>query len=368
MSQRTVDVHNHMYPKEYLDFLAGRKGRRSWAEQTGPNSYLLWNDDVIIAHIDRAGHYDPAVRIADMDRAGLDTQVISKTIPDPSALPREQGIYWAKRVNDYFAEVTQAYPHRIYAMACLPYQDPDEACYELERCINDLGVKGIQMFSNCQGTVMFDPRFDGIFKLANDHKLPVLIHPTVPLTAEAMKKSRMPFQLFSYTMDTSLCMMGLIFNGVFEKHKDLRAVHSHLGGVVPYLVSRLHASWKGYAEEWDLALDEHPADTYTKRVFPDTASSNHLPSLRACLDWVGTSQIVLGTDYAHRSGDPKGAIAAVTGLGKLAGLTEPEVDRILGANAEELFNLPPMPDALRASTAEARARAGARRAQSAGVS
>jgi len=342
MAQRTVDVHNHLYPREYLTYLAGRKGQRQRAEQTGPNSYLLWDEDVVVAHIDRAGHYDPAARIADLDKAGLDTQIISKTIPDPSVLPKDEGIYWSKKVNDHYAEVVAKYPGRLYAMACLPYQDPDAACKELERCIKDLKVVGIQMFGNCNGDVMFDPKFDGIFKLANDNNLPVMMHPTVPLTKDAMKKSRIPYQLYGYTLDTSLATVALIFNGVFQKHKNLKMVHVHLGGVVPYLVRRLKDSWKGYSKEWGLALDENPEETYRKRVYPDTASF-YLPAMKCCLEWVGAEHIVMGTDYAHRVGDPEGAIKAITDLGKQAGLTPAQVDRILGKNLEELYRLPAMP-------------------------
>jgi len=344
MAQRTVDIHNHLYPKDYLTYLAGRKGQRQRAEQTGPNSYLLWDDDVIVAHIDRAGHYDVAARIADLDKAGLDTQVMSKTIPDPSVLPREEGVYWAKKINDHYAEACRAYPGRLYAMACLPYQDVDASCKELERCIKDLGVKGIQMFSNCNGDVMFDPKFDPIFKMASDHKLPVLMHPTVPLTKDAMKKSRIPYQLYGYTVDTTMATIALIFNGVFQRHKGLKVVHVHLGGVAPYLVRRLQDSWKGYAKEWKLELDEHPDLTYRTRVYPDTASF-YLPAMKCCLEWVGPEHIVIGTDYAHRVGDPEGAIKAVKDLGTQANLSPDQVDRILGKNAEELFNLPPMASA-----------------------
>lgn len=344
MAQRTVDIHNHLYPREYLQFLAGRTGQRVRAEQTGPNSYLLWDDDVVVAHIDRAGHYDPAARIADLDKAGLDTQVISQTIPDPSALSRDEGVYWAKKINDHYAEVCRTYPGRLYAMACLPYQDVEAACQELERCITDLGVKGIQMFSNCNGDVMFDQRFDAIFKMASDHRLPVLMHPTVPMTKETMKKSRIPYQLYGYTVDTSLATIGLIFNGVFQRHKNLKVIHVHLGGVVPYLVRRLQDSWKGYAKEWGLELDENPEQTYRTRVYPDTASF-YLPAMKCCLEWVGPEQIVIGTDYAHRVGDPEGAIKAVMDLGKQVNLPQDKIDRILGKNAEELFNLPPMASA-----------------------
>ena len=125
MAQRTVDIHNHYYPVDYIKHLLGRTGKTK-AVQTGPHSYVMKASDVIVAHIDRPGHYDLAARIADLDKAGMDTQVVSKTIPGPDMLERDEGVYWAKRINDALAEATQKYPHRLYAYACLPYQDVDE--------------------------------------------------------------------------------------------------------------------------------------------------------------------------------------------------------------------------------------------------
>jgi aminocarboxymuconate-semialdehyde decarboxylase len=342
MAQRTVDVHNHFYPSEYLEYLVSRQGRWCRATQTGEHSYLLWAGDVIVAHIDRAGHYDMDARIRDLDRAGMDTQIISKTVPGPEMLEPKAGVYWAKRINDHFAEQKAKHPHRIFTMAALPYQVPDEACKELERCYKELDVKGIQMFSNCQNDVMFDPKFDGIFALANQYELPILMHPAVPLTAPAMDKARIPYQLYGYTVDTSLAVIGLIFNGVFEKHKNITMIHAHLGGIVPYLVRRLVDSWKGYAKEWGLSLSEHPEETYRKRVYPDTTSF-YLPAMKCCLEWVGVEHLVIGTDYAHRVGDPEGAIGSVLGLGKEINMPQNQVDLILGVNAEKLFKLPPMP-------------------------
>src|SRR3989337_1540896 len=104
MAQRPVDVHNHWYPPDYLEHLVSRT-EAPYARQTGPTSYLCYaQGDVIVAHIDRAGHYDLSARMEDLDKAGLDTQVISITIPDPSSLPADEGVYWAKRINDEYAE------------------------------------------------------------------------------------------------------------------------------------------------------------------------------------------------------------------------------------------------------------------------
>jgi aminocarboxymuconate-semialdehyde decarboxylase len=338
---RTVDVHNHLYPWDYLQHLLNRPGKPT-CRQTGPHSFVMKYNDVIFAHMDRPGHYDVDARIRDLDKAGMDTQIISKTTPGPEMLELAEGNYWAKRINDTLAEAGQKYPHRLYAYATLNYQDVDEACKELERCIKDLGVKGVQMFSNMQGMPMHDPRFEPIFQMAAENNLPILMHPTVPLTASVLDMMKIPYQLYGYTLDTSMAVIGLIFHGVFSRNKNLKMIHSHLGGVVPYMVRRLRDSWKGYSKEWGLELDEYPDEIYARQVYPDTTSF-YLPAMKACLEWVGPSHMMIGTDYAHRVGDPEGAIKSILDLGGQTNMSKEDLNLILGKNAEKLFNLPPMP-------------------------
>lgn len=340
MAQRTVDVHNHWYPQEYLDYIVSRGEANSpYAVHDGGTHYRIWYKGVCVAHIDRAGHYDLEARIRDLDAAGLDTQIISVTIPGPETLEKEVGIYWAKKCNDALNKATQDYPGRFYFMAGLPWQDPDEACKELERCY-EMGCKGIQMFSNFNGEPVFLEKFHGIYELANKWELPFLVHPAVPLTASVMDKMKIPYQLWGYTLDTSMAVVSLILQGVMEKYPKLRFVHGHLGGMVPYFVRRLHDSYKGYAKEWGIDLKESPEITYKERVYPDTTSF-YLPAMKCCLEWVGPSHMGLGTDYAHRVGDPEGAISAVKALGEQAGLSQDEIDMILGKNMEKLYKLPP---------------------------
>ncbi|MEW6663738.1 MAG: amidohydrolase family protein [Thermodesulfobacteriota bacterium] len=342
MAQRTVDVHTHWYPKEYLDYLISRGSTNTpYATHDGGTHYRCWYKGVSVAHIDRAGHYDLKPRIEDMDKAGLDTQLISVTIPGPECLERDKGIYWAKRNNDALRKATEDYPGRFYFLASLPYQDPDEACKELERC-HEMGCKGIQMFSNLMGEPIFLEKYFGIYEMANKWELPMLMHPAVPLTAAIMDKIKIPYQLWGYTLDTSMAVVSLIFQGVMDKFPNLTIIHGHLGGMVPYFVRRLNDSYKGYGKEWGIELKEPPDVTYRKRVYPDTTSF-YLPAMKCCLEWMGPDHLVMGTDYAHRVGDPEGAIKAIKDLGEQAGLKKDEVDMILGKNLERLFKLPPMP-------------------------
>ena len=342
MAQRTVDAHNHWYPPDYLEYLVSRT-EPPYARQTGPNSYVCYAPGkVIVAHIDRPGHFNLKARIEDLDAAGLDTQVMSVTIPGPEMLPAKEGVYWAKRINDQLADAARDYPGRFYVAASLPFQAPDEAAKELERSYKDLGAKSTQVFSNINGEPLFLPKFDQLFALWNEWEMPVLLHPTVPWTAELMNMLRIPYQLYGYTFDTSVSMISLIFNGVFQKYPNLKMIHGHLGGVVPYLVERLRASWKGYAKEWGLELDESPDVTYARQVWPDTTSF-YEPAMKCALEWVGVEHLIVGTDYAHRVGDPEGAIKSINDLGAALSLPQAEIDAMLGRNAEELFKLPPMP-------------------------
>ncbi|MFH1137821.1 MAG: amidohydrolase family protein [Pseudomonadota bacterium] len=342
MAQRTVDVHNHWYPKEYMDFLMSRGTDQSpYMRHDGGTHFRGYYNGVCCAHIDRAGHYDLEARIKDLDAAGLDTQLLSVTIPSPDTLEPEKAIYWSKRCNDYLKKAEETYPGRFYCMATLPYNVPDEACLEIERCVS-MGFKGIQMFSNFGGEPVWLDKYDGIYALADKHELPMLVHPSNPLAGPIMDRMKIPYQLWGYTLDTSMAVVSLIFQGFFEKYKKLTMVHGHLGGMVPYFVRRLHDSYKGYGKEWGIELSESPDETYRKRVYPDTTSF-YLPAMKCCLEWVGPDHMGIGTDYAHRVGDPEGAIKAVKDLGEQFGLSQDGIDQILGKTWETIFKLPPRP-------------------------
>jgi aminocarboxymuconate-semialdehyde decarboxylase len=330
---RTIDVHNHLYPREWINYLEKRT-EPPRMERTGPTSWLFRSEDVPVAHISRAGHYDPVARIEDMDKYGIDVQILSLTTPSVELLPANEGVTWARKVNDYLASVCQKYPNRFYAYATLPYQDVDEAVNELERAYKDLGVKGIIMFSNISGKPIASPEFYPVYTRAEEYELPILIHPAPPLTASIMKKLRLPLPLFGFVLDTTMAVISLIFEGALEKHPRLKLIHSHLGGVVPYMVGRIDDSFNNYFKEYGLELPRAPSEYYKRQVYVDSISYN-LPAMRCCFDWLGPDHIMLGTDYAHPVGHIEDAIRYVRDMG----LCEEDTDKILGGNAATIFRL-----------------------------
>ena len=330
---RTIDVHNHLYPIEWMDHLEKSTGRITM-KRTSPTSMIFYADGVPLSHVSRAGHYNPEARLEDMDKYGIDVNILSLTTPSVEVVPPKEGVIWAKKVNDYFAGICQKYPERFYAYATLPYQNIDEAMKELARAYKDLGVKGIMIFSNINGKLITSPEFYPIYAKAEEYELPILIHPAPPLTAEVMKKLRLPLPLFGFVFDTTMAIISLIFQGVLEKHPKLKLIHSHLGGVVPYMVGRIDDSFSNYSKEYELELPRAPSDYYKRQVYVDSISY-HLPAMRCCLDWLGPDHIMLGTDYAHPIGHIEKAIRNVRDMG----LSEDDTDKILGGNAARIFKL-----------------------------
>jgi len=331
----SIDVHNHLYPIEWIKELEGKSNPKM--VKTGPTSYVAYVNDIPVAHVDRAGHYDPAARVEDLDKAGMDAQILSQTIPSVELLNKEEGVAWAKRINESMAKVCQQYPGRFYFYITLAYQDMDESIKEIERCKKEMGeyAKGIMFFSNINGKPVTSPEFMPLYAVAEKNGLPILVHPASPLTDEVMKKVRLPFQLFGYTLDTTMAIATLIFNGVMEKHPKLDLIHCHLGGMAPYMLRRMDDAFKGYGKEWGYAdLPKKPSEYYKAQVYPDTCNFNKA-AVTCCYQEMGADHIVLGTDYAHRVGDPEGAIGEVQALD----VSQDEKEAILGLNVKRIFNL-----------------------------
>ncbi len=330
---KVIDVHNTFYPKPWIEYLETRT-KSPRVKRTGPTSYVFYSNGTATAHLDRTGHYDPEARLRDMDAAGIDVQMLALTIPGVEVIEPKEGITWAKKVNDFMAEVCQKYPGRFYAHAALPYQEPDAAARELERAYKDLGVKGILLTSNFNGKCVASPEYHPIYAMAEQYGLPLNVHPASPLTRGIMKEHRLSVAMYGYTFDTSMAVMSLIWQGVLEKFPGLILMHSHLGGIVPYSFGRVDTCWSSFHEEMGLKLKKMPTEYYKSQVYVDTISY-HTPAMKCCLETMGVDHICLGTDYAHRIGNIEEAIDWV----KKFGLSEKDTDKILGGNAARIYKL-----------------------------
>lgn len=330
---RLIDVHNDLCPPDWMAYLEKRTEHPRLV-RTGADSWAFYWEGISMAHLRRAGHYDPQARLEDMDRFGTDVQMVSLTGTGLECLPAGEGAAWASRVNDYFAGVCRQYPGRFYAYAALPYQDADASVRELDRAYKHLGVKGILMFSNINGKSIAAPEFHPLYARAEEYGLPVFVHPAVPLTAEVMKKVGLPLPLFGFTLDTTMAVVSLIFQGVLEKYPGLKIIHAHLGGVVPYLAQRMDDNFKGHAEQWGFSLPHPPSLYYRRQVYIDSISFNP-PAMRCALEFAGVERVLFGSDYPHLARDPAQAADSVRNLG----LPEKDTRDILGGNSAALFGL-----------------------------
>jgi aminocarboxymuconate-semialdehyde decarboxylase len=330
---KVIDIHNHLYPKEWMDYLEGRTGSLT-LKRIGPREMIFYYKGARLATVSRAGHYDTDARMKDLDEYGIDSQIISLTTPSVELISRKEGVIWAKKVNDYLAAVCEKHKNRLYAYATLPLQDGKESVKELERAYKDLGAKGTVIFSNIKGMPIYSPKCFPIYEAAEEYKIPIFIHPAPPLTTEVMKKAVMPLPLFGFILDTTMAVTGLIFQGVLERFSRLKVIHAHLGGVFPYMVGRIDDSFKSYSKDHGFSLPQLPSEYYKRNVYID-AISFYLPAMKCALEFLGPDHILMGTDYAHPVGGPERVVHFIKDLG----LPEEETEKILWKNAVKLFRL-----------------------------
>jgi len=331
---KVIDIHNHFYSKPWLDYLSQRTEEPRF-EWTGPTSGVAKVGALATSHVDKPGDFDIEARTRDLDAAGIDVQVLSHTCPGVAELPVTESIEWAIKVNDIFGKICRAWPDRFHFLGTLPPRDVDEALKEMDRAHGDLGAKGFQMFSSVDGVLATDPRFYPIFEKAAGLGVPVKIHPSFrPLTTDAMQKVGLPLQLFGFTLDTTMVLTLMLFHGFFEKLPGLKVIHSHLGGMAPYMMGRIDTAFKRYKKVIQIEASRMPSEAYREHVYIDTLAM-HAPAIRCAREYMGIDRLLFGTDYPHRaSGTVEDNMTLVDEV-----FSEEEKEKVFSGNAVRLFQL-----------------------------
>ena len=160
--------------------------------------------------------YDPKRKLKDMDEAGVDMALLSTNIPPPCMLAPELGNKGAQAINDAIAELVDAHPHRFAGLACLPWQNPNEAITEMDR-VKGLGFRGIMLYSHIGGKPVDAPHFEPVYTHAETLRMPIVMHPTVPTWGEAIKDHWM-IGMMGLQVDNSFALLRLILSGILERH------------------------------------------------------------------------------------------------------------------------------------------------------
>ena len=273
---------------------------------------------------------DVSKRLDDMDRVGIDVEVISLSTPNVFFTDAEHQPAVARMINDSYAELIATHPKRFKGFASIPMDAPDAALRELHRAIDELKLNGVILLSNIGGKPLTSPEYRPFFAEANRMKLCIFLHPMLPAQSEAFREYVLG-PIIGFPFDTSLAVARMCYDGMLAEFPDIRWIVGHLGGAVPYLMERMDNGFRDFPE-CRAKIDQLPS-FYLKRLYYDTVSfSPH--TLMMVRNMVGADHMVMGSDYPHLLGSIERAVSSIEGLD----IREDEKEGIFSTTALNILN------------------------------
>ena len=278
-----LDVHSHFLHLDFIKHLAGRSSLPRSVEEAGE-----WFVDCTPAYRVPAGPRitDMPTKLEELEVMDVDMSVLSHGIPGPEVLPRDEADYWASRINDHLAGLIEANSGRFLGWASVGFGTAERSIAEIDRCVDQLGFKGIQIFSNIGGRLIDSAEFWPVYRHMADIGLPMNLHPTIPLNIVGMDRRNLVSGL-GFMYDTSLATMRLIDAGLFDELPHLKFIMPHVGGILPYIRGRLERQREDQPTKVSDSFD---------RLYFDTVTYN-FDALEYCYRWIGAERLLYGTDH-----------------------------------------------------------------------
>lgn len=247
--------------------------------------------------------WDGAVRIQEMDEAGVRLQVLS-TIPvlfNYWARPKDC-LEVSRYLNDHIADTVRRFPGRFVGLATVPLQDPQLAVQELERCVKELGLVGVEIGTHVNEWNLNEPELYPFWEACERLNASVLVHPWDMPGQEKMRRYWLPW-LVGMPAETCRAICSMIFGGIFEKFPRLRVAFCHGGGSFPGTLGRIE---HGFHARPDLvAIDnDKPPRHYLGRFWVDTLTFDPL-MLQHIINLFGSRRVAVGSDYPFPLGEAR---------------------------------------------------------------
>ena len=302
---KKIDIHTHIMPDKMPN----------WVQKFGYGEFIhlehrnckacMMKGDKLFREVEE-NCFDPVVRMKEMEETNVSMQVLS-TIPVLFN-------YWAKPAdghetsrffNDHIADTVSREPEKFIGIGTVPLQDVELAIAEMERCVHELKMPGLEIGSNINGLNLGDPSFFPFYKRAEELGCALFIHPWEMMGENQMQQYWLPW-LVGMPAETSRAICSLIFSGAMEKFPNLRLAFAHGGGSFPLTIGRIE---HGFNVRPDLVAIHNPNNprNYIGKFWID--SLVHDPkAMQYIIDVMGEDKICLGSDYPfplgeHRPGE-----------------------------------------------------------------
>ena len=328
---QAIDIHSHFFPRSWPD-LGERFGTPDWPciKHTEPGKADIMIGDRVFRHIYSAC-WDPEVRLQEMDRDGVDMQVVSATpVLFAYDRPAQHARECAQLFNDAALDLCSRGKGRFKSLCQVPLQDIDTACKELTRCMR-AGHVGVQIGNHVREKNLDDSGIVTFLHHCANEGAAVLVHPW-----DMMGKERMPNYMMPWTVgmpaETQLAVVALILSGAFDRlPSSLRICFAHGGGSFAFLLGRLENAWHHHPVAHGLC--EFPPSHYLNRFYVDSAVFDDR-TLQFLVGTMGTDQVMLGSDYPFPLGEER-----IGSLIRESHLPAQAKANLLAENAKRFLNL-----------------------------
>lgn len=321
-----IDAYSHVCPAPLLEAIAAAKPS---AEVGALKNSYLWDADR---------------RLRYMDKVGIDLQVLTLVRPPMWLGMERDDIHRLTRLaNETIAEFAAGHPDRFAGVGVMPIVD-DQTMVEFRRARDELGLKGVMIFTNVEGRPLDDDAMWALYEEAAASDTPIWIHPQHGESHSWLKRDLVD-RVFGWPFETSIAMARLVYGGVLDRYPDLKFITHHCGGMVPFFAERIAGADHAAAPKVEgveaaaAAAPRTDVIEQLKRFYGDAMVGGSVSALRCGLDFFGPEHVMYGTDFPMGGNDGEsGPVKVLTSIRELD-ISDEDRELILSGNVRRLLKL-----------------------------
>ena len=341
-----VDVFCHILPPRYEEARWQRVEKTNFVEHSPSHlKYVAGGKSPEQENFQVLTNLEARFRM--MDEFENYRQMLSVASPPVEAVDPDDSEYLAKILNDELAELVLKYPDRFAgAAASLPMNKPEAAAKELDRCIKDLKLCTLQIYSNVLGKPLDLPEYRPIFQIMARHNLPILLHPARSIKHPdylAEKESKfLIWQIFGWPYETTAAMARLVFGGVLDDFPNLKIICHHSGAMVPFFQGRMQSMFRMFTPLIETERGrplKMPGIEYFRSFYTDVSTFTPA-SIECTVDFFGPDHVIFGSDAPFDLEGGRASVRECTAAIQNARLSEADRSKIFYKNFEASFRIP----------------------------